>query len=133
VLVYVVDAQDEPYQDAMLRLVKTIQVARNVNPNIAFEVFVHKIDGELFLTDEQKIDCQQEVEAVQSSSYPHTHFFNITTTTNTSNNTSTSPTQVQQTALDELSDVGLGDSVHLNFHLTSIYDHTIFEAFSKVG
>ncbi|ODQ54762.1 Gtr1/RagA G protein Gtr2 [Saitoella complicata NRRL Y-17804] len=38
---------------------------------------------------------------------------------------------IQQRTSDELADVGL-DNVTLNFHLTSIYDHSIFEAFSKV-
>lgn len=38
---------------------------------------------------------------------------------------------IQQRATDDLADAGL-ESIHLSFHLTSIYDHTIFEAFSKV-
>lgn len=38
---------------------------------------------------------------------------------------------IRQRATDELSDYGLGD-IHLSFYLTSIYDHSIFEAFSKV-
>ena len=38
---------------------------------------------------------------------------------------------IQQRTLDELADVGM-DNVALSFHLTSIYDHSIFEAFSKV-
>ena len=33
--------------------------------------------------------------------------------------------------MDELMDAGL-DAIHLSFYLTSIYDHSIFEAFSKV-
>lgn len=37
---------------------------------------------------------------------------------------------IQQQALDDLSDAKL--DVHLSFYLTSIYDHSIFEAFSKV-
>lgn len=38
---------------------------------------------------------------------------------------------VQQRTTDELMDIGM-DNVVLNFHLTSIFDHSIFEAFSKV-
>ena len=38
---------------------------------------------------------------------------------------------IHQRASDDLSDAGL-DQIHLSFHLTSIYDHSIFEAFSKV-
>lgn len=38
---------------------------------------------------------------------------------------------IHQRATDDLVDAGLAD-IHLSFHLTSIYDHSIFEAFSKV-
>ncbi|GAB0090288.1 ras-related GTP-binding protein C [Sergentomyia squamirostris] len=38
---------------------------------------------------------------------------------------------IHQRATDDLADAGL-DQIHLSFHLTSIYDHSIFEAFSKV-
>ncbi|KAI8764632.1 ras-related GTP-binding protein C [Biomphalaria glabrata] len=38
---------------------------------------------------------------------------------------------ILQRATDELNDAGM-DNIHLSFHLTSIYDHSIFEAFSKV-
>lgn len=38
---------------------------------------------------------------------------------------------IHSRALEDLADAGL-DGVHLSFHLTSIYDHSIFEAFSKV-
>lgn len=38
---------------------------------------------------------------------------------------------VQHRTIDELTDIGL-ENVALTFHLTSIFDHSIFEAFSKV-
>eukprot|EP00033_Pygsuia_biforma_P002550 GCRY01002821.1.p1 GENE.GCRY01002821.1~~GCRY01002821.1.p1 ORF type:complete len:366 (-),score=101.36 GCRY01002821.1:272-1369(-) len=38
---------------------------------------------------------------------------------------------IQQQTLEDLADAGI-DDVALTFHLTSIYDHTVFEAFSKV-
>eukprot|EP00732_Lithocolla_globosa_P000918 Lithocolla_globosa_v1_NODE_364_length_4292_cov_82.842577.p2 type:complete len:362 gc:universal NODE_364_length_4292_cov_82.842577:1119-34(-) len=38
---------------------------------------------------------------------------------------------IHQRATDDLADNGL-DQIHLSFYLTSIYDHSIFEAFSKV-
>ncbi|EPS39028.1 hypothetical protein H072_7198 [Dactylellina haptotyla CBS 200.50] len=38
---------------------------------------------------------------------------------------------IVQRTTDELADLGY-DGVHINYHLTSIYDHSIFEAFSKV-
>ena len=38
---------------------------------------------------------------------------------------------IHQRATDELADAGF-EQIHLSFYLTSIYDHSIFEAFSKV-
>eukprot|EP00037_Helgoeca_nana_P005406 m.51283 g.51283 ORF g.51283 m.51283 type:complete len:345 (+) comp16415_c0_seq3:178-1212(+) len=38
---------------------------------------------------------------------------------------------IHQRVMDELEHAGLPE-IHLSFHLTSIYDHSIFEAFSKV-
>jgi len=38
---------------------------------------------------------------------------------------------IHQRATEDLFDSGF-EQVHLSFHLTSIYDHSIFEAFSKV-
>nr|CAD7598526.1 unnamed protein product [Timema genevievae] len=39
--------------------------------------------------------------------------------------------EIHQRANENLGDSGY-DQIHLSFHLTSIYDHSIFEAFSKV-
>ena len=44
-LVYVIDAQEDDYEDALPKLVETISAAHHVNPNIHFEVFLHKVDG----------------------------------------------------------------------------------------
>ena len=49
-LVYVIDAQDEPYNETLHTLHETVVRAHRVNPNILFEVFVHKVDGDLFLS-----------------------------------------------------------------------------------
>eukprot|EP01113_Clastostelium_recurvatum_P037421 TRINITY_DN546_c0_g1_i2.p1 TRINITY_DN546_c0_g1~~TRINITY_DN546_c0_g1_i2.p1 ORF type:complete len:416 (+),score=87.46 TRINITY_DN546_c0_g1_i2:110-1249(+) len=39
---------------------------------------------------------------------------------------------IQQQAMDELATSEATSPIHLSFYLTSIYDHSIFEAFSKV-
>ncbi|XP_028405866.1 ras-related GTP-binding protein C-like [Dendronephthya gigantea] len=93
-LVFVIDAQDE-YMEALQKLHSTVTRAYKVNPNIKFEVFIHKVDG---ISDDHKIDIQRDI---------------------------------HQRANDELADAGL-ESLYLSFYLTSIYDHSIFEAFSKV-
>ncbi|XP_005814137.1 ras-related GTP-binding protein C-like [Xiphophorus maculatus] len=93
-LIFVIDAQDD-YMEALGRLHLTVSRAYKVNPDINFEVFIHKVDG---LSDDHKIETQRDV---------------------------------HQRANDDLADASL-DKLHLSFYLTSIYDHSIFEAFSKV-
>ena len=97
-LVFVIDAQDDPTEVALTKLHDTVSRAHRVNPDIHFEVFVHKVDGDLFLSDDLKVDCLRDI---------------------------------QQQVVDEMEDAGLPD-VRFSFYLTSIYDHSIFEAFSKV-
>ena len=50
-LVFVIDAQDD-YLEALQSLYQTVQAAHRINPNISFEVFIHKVDG---LSDDHKI------------------------------------------------------------------------------
>eukprot|EP01135_Chromosphaera_perkinsii_P001030 Nk52_evm44s156 gene=Nk52_evmTU44s156 len=95
-LVFVIDAQDD-YREALSKLNVTVTKAHRVNPDITFEVFIHKVDG---LSDEHKIETQRDI---------------------------------HQRATDELGECAdLDHNIHLSFYLTSIYDHSIFEAFSKV-
>jgi Ras-related GTP-binding protein C/D len=99
-LIFVVDAQDEPYDHVLRSFTQAVMRALEVNPNIVIEVFINKVDGELFLSDESKYDCRRDI-----------------------------MTQVT----DELSEAGVSpDSVHIRYHLTSIYDHSIYEALSRV-
>jgi Ras-related GTP-binding protein C/D len=99
-LIFVVDAQDEPYDHVLQSFTTAVTRAWQVNPNIAVEVFINKVDGELFLSDESKYDCRRDV-----------------------------MTQVT----DELTDAGVStDSIQIRYHLTSIYDHSVYEALSRV-
>ena len=96
-LVYVIDAQEEDYEDSLPRLVETILAAYRVNPDIHFEVFLHKVDGDL-MAEEIKAERQQGIQNYVST---------------------------------ELSAEIQGD-VLVSYYLTSIYDHSALEAFSKV-
>ncbi len=57
-LVYVIDAQEEDYEDSLPKLAETISIAHSINPNIHFEVFLHKIDGDI-MSEENKAERQQ--------------------------------------------------------------------------
>ncbi|GKZ00504.1 hypothetical protein MPSEU_001002800 [Mayamaea pseudoterrestris] len=99
-LVFVVDAQDEPYDHVLPAITSAVTRAVRVHPNIHIEIFLHKVDGELFLSDDAKYDCRRDV-----------------------------MTQVS----DELLEAGVSlDGIHIRYHLTSIYDHSIYEALSRV-
>ena len=97
-VVWVIDAQEEMNSgvaEAIARLHATIITAHRINPSIVFEVFIHKVDS---LSDDQRIECQREI---------------------------------QNQLSDELTTARVHNA-KVNFHLTSIYDHSVFEAFSKV-
>lgn len=57
-LVFVIDAQDD-YTEALSKLHTTVTRAYKNNPNIKFEVFIHKVDG---LSDDLKIDIQRDIQ-----------------------------------------------------------------------
>ncbi|CAM9109327.1 unnamed protein product [Scytosiphon promiscuus] len=94
VLVLVVDAQEDPVEEALGGLLNIIKNAYAVNPMLNFEIFIHKIDGDIYLTDEPKEDCLRTVQ------------------TYIARNVST--------------------DIRVRYHLTSIYDHSIFDGMSKV-
>ena len=44
-----------------MKLRDIIKVASNLNKNISYEVFIHKVDTDMFLSDDQKMDCLNEI------------------------------------------------------------------------
>jgi len=96
--VFVIDAQDdETYSEAIEYFLSMAKIAYKENPRIRFDVLIHKVDGDAYLSDDHKTDCQNEI---------------------------------KKSITDELADAKL--VIRPGFHLTSIYDHTIFEAFSLI-
>ena len=100
-LVYVIDAQDEPYQSTLSKLAQILALANQYNQMISVEILIHKVDGDLFLSDEHKIDCHREIQ------------FKLN---------------------NELADYNLTEAsnIDIRYFLTSIYDHSILEALSKI-
>jgi len=97
-LVFVIDAQDdETYGEAYDYFLQMAKIAFKINPKISFDILIHKVDGDAYLSDDHKTDCQNEI---------------------------------KKSITDELLDAKL--TIRPTFHLTSIYDHTIFEALSKI-
>lgn len=96
-IVYVLDAKEEEFEDSLLKLVELIITAHTINPTINFEVFLHKVDGDL-MAEELKLERQQAIQNFVTSELA----------------------QFQ------------GD-ILVSYYLTSIYDHSALEAFSKVS
>jgi len=61
--VFVIDAQDEPYSNNLQNVRDLISRLYEHNPKAFFEVFIHKVDGDLFLSDEHRTEVQTEIHA----------------------------------------------------------------------
>ena len=109
-VVYIIDAQDE-YSESISRLNTIIELGRNVNPRVRYEVFIHKVDQ---LSEESRIEIQRDI-----YNQVRGHFSDSMGGLDPWAPTSTMTNLNSQDIL-------------INFHLTSIFDHSIFEAFSKV-
>ncbi|CAF1252118.1 unnamed protein product [Rotaria sordida] len=109
-VVYIIDAQDD-YSESILRLNTIIQKGRRINPRIRYEIFIHKVDQ---LSEEAKIETQRDIHNQVRDRFadPIGGIDSWSPTPHTSNSSS--------------------QEILINFHLTSIFDHSIFEAFSKV-
>ena len=53
-LVYVLDAQQSDYESPLKKLRELIKQINEVKPNLNYEVFIHKVDSDIFLTNDQK-------------------------------------------------------------------------------
>ncbi|GMI25063.1 hypothetical protein TeGR_g1156 [Tetraparma gracilis] len=111
-LIFVLDAQDEPFDHSLARFASLVARAVAVNPGIHVEVFINKVDGELFLSDEAKYDCRRDVMSQVQDELADV--------------SASAPPSADGGAPADLSELNIG------YYLTSIYDHSIFASFSKV-
>ena len=56
--IHVTSYTQDDYRQALIRLHQTVTRAYQVNSNIKFEVFIHKVDG---LADDRKIEAQRDI------------------------------------------------------------------------
>ena len=101
-VVFVIDAQEDLQRDreALDRLRDAAVRVAHFCPGIPFEVFVHKVDGDLFQNPEHRADCLSGVQSHVAA---------------------------------ELADARIAPGeLKLAYQQTSIYDHSVFEAFSRV-
>ncbi|VDM32856.1 unnamed protein product, partial [Hydatigera taeniaeformis] len=137
-IVFVIDAQDD-YMSALHRLTSTVEYAYKKNPKIKYEVFIHKVDC---LLDDQKIEIQRDitqrvnniVEDIVASHNPvNYNSSNVTIGFNSVvikmfvNFFLSFVRRKYKKVITSVWNVCL-----FRFHLTTIYDHSVFEAFSKV-
>jgi len=60
-LVFVMDAQDKPYDRVLQSFKDNVTRAIELNPSINVEMFINKVDEKLFPSDEAKYNCRREV------------------------------------------------------------------------
>ena len=96
-IIFVIDAQLQPYDPPCAIFKKMMIEALKLNPKIRFEIFIHKVDGDLYITDEAKMETQRDIQTVLRR---------------------------------ELHDSNMENSI--TYHLTSIYDQSLYEAIGKV-
>ena len=96
-LIYVIDAHYADYESACQKLYDVIQRTSQIKADIWYEVFIHKVDSDMFMNDDQKIEC---LNAIQTNMRGLLTEWRL--------------------------------PINLAFQLTSIYDHTIYVALSKV-
>lgn len=60
-LIYVIDAHEQDKDMSCNKLFEIIKVAHKINPGISFEVFIHKVDSDMFMQDDQKFDALNEI------------------------------------------------------------------------
>ena len=121
-LVWVIDAQSD-YYEALSRLQATIAVAHRINPTIVFEVFLHKVDN----PNPNPTPSPTPYPEPRPNAPPSAVQVDLFT----EDQRVECQRDVQSHLADEMQTACLGQ-VKINFHLTSIYDHSVFEAFSKV-
>ena len=106
-LIFVIDAQDD-YFDALVRLNALIITGFLKNRLIQVHVFINKVDG---LSDDYKYDTQRDIEQrVYEGLIDSSHEL--------------------QDILDD--STRLDQLVSLRFHLTSVFDSSVFVAFSRI-
>jgi len=99
----VIDAHEQDKDFSCNKLFEIIKVAHKISPEITFQVFIHKVDSDMFMQDEQKFDTLNEISQNMRG-------------------------QLQEYTMG----YGQGNEVQIEYHLTSIYDHTIYQALSRV-
>ncbi|KAJ1456820.1 Gtr1/RagA G protein conserved region-domain-containing protein [Pelagophyceae sp. CCMP2097] len=127
-LVYVIDAEADPYTECS-KMADVVGMARRVNPRLSLDVFVHKVDGDSFLTEEQKLDVRRTIEACARAELDELGRA-ASPGANGSDDDLTDTTAEE--ALSPPNEKEDREESRVSFSLTSIYDHSVFEAFSKV-
>lgn len=52
-----IDAHWSDYESACQKLYEVIQKTIEIKADICYEVFIHKVDSDMFMNDDQKIEC----------------------------------------------------------------------------
>ena len=107
-LIFVIDAHEQDKDVACNKFFEIMKVAYKVNPQIIFEVFIHKVDPDMYTQDDQKFDTLNEISMNMRG-------------------------MLREFGLgSDALGVDANNIVRLHYNLTSIYDLTIYQALSQV-
>ncbi|WFD26796.1 GTP-binding protein gtr2 [Malassezia nana] len=106
-VIFVIDAQDD-YFEAVTKLNQVVVHAHENNKAIQFHVFINKVDG---LSEDYKYDTQRDIEQRVMEG--------LIDSSNELQDTRGEPIELDQ-------------QVNIKFYLTSIFDSSVFVAFSRI-
>lgn len=126
-LIFVIDVTSENTDEALSRLKDTILRAYNANSNIFIEVFIHKADA---LTEEQRRYCQSELQERVDDELRESN--DKVWSTHVREKRSVLWDQARLTAFLGILPGPIQVINRISYRTTSIFDHSVFEAFSLV-
>ncbi len=62
ILLFVIDAQDPPYKEALNYILRTMVTSNKINKYIKYKILINKLDSESFFTSESKVMIRRVIE-----------------------------------------------------------------------
>lgn len=60
-MLYILDSKDEPYNKTLEKFLTLVSEVNEMNPSCVFELLIHKLDGQMFSTEDSKIIVLDEI------------------------------------------------------------------------
>jgi hypothetical protein len=102
-----------------------------INKSISFDVLIHKVDGDAYLSDDHKTGAFTRLQRCRYFCTARlSTCMRVSVCVLRVASCADCQNEIKKSITEELAEARL--PIRPIFHMTSIYDHTIFEAFSKI-